>query len=162
MGQADDCPSAENHTDIQRLARTLWSANYRKDGVFVMLAYASYWDASYDPKAKITVVAGAAGPVWVWEKCEIDWRLALAKFDVPYLHMKEFIYFVGPYSTPAWKSEGRRAEFLALMAKIVGTATMVGISRLVSQSTFDKANEKYELDRKRQANHILGAAEFVC
>jgi hypothetical protein len=113
-----------------------------------MLAYASYWDASVHPDPKKTVVAGAAGPVWVWEKCEIDWRLALAKFDVPYLHMREFIYHVGPYSAACWKSEGRRAGFLAQLATIVGTATMVGIARLVSQTVFDKANEKYELDAR--------------
>ncbi len=138
-----------NETDIERLARTLWSARYRSDGVFMMLAFASYWDASGNPAPnKRMVVAGTAGPVSVWSQREIDWRLALIQYDVPYFHMKEFAHSKGPYSAVCWKSAGRREDFLKLLATIAAEGTMVGISRLVSQAVFDKANEKYELDKR--------------
>ncbi len=114
-----------------------------------MLSYACYWDASKNPNSKVTtVVAGAAAPVESWSQREIDWRLALVKFDVPYFHMKEFMNSQGPYAAPCWKSAGRRKDFLKLMATIVNEASMVKISRCVSQAVFDKANKKYELDKR--------------
>lgn len=140
------CPGIDG--DIRSLARILWPGRYTLDGVFVALRYASYFDASTHPQPKSIVVAGYASPVWIWERFEIDWRLALAKFDVPYFHMKEFTACRGPFSAPSWKSETKRADFMATLADVTRTSNMIGIARLVSQQVFEKANQKYLLDRR--------------
>src|SRR5215831_19098427 len=72
-------------------------SNFTDKGFIPMLSYATYLDASRDPSG-IVVVGGYFAPVYCWEKFEIDWRLVLAQFDVPYFHMKEFIYSVGHFS----------------------------------------------------------------
>jgi hypothetical protein len=84
------------------------------------LAYACYFDANHhsDAQREFSVVAGYAAPVYLWERFEIDWKLALAKFDVQYFHMREFTAFRGPYAEPAWRSEGRRADFISTLATI--------------------------------------------
>src|SRR5258707_733544 len=72
------------------------------------------------------VVAGWAAPVGFWDQAEIDWTLALAKFDVPYFHMREFAHSIGPFAK--WKGkEGTRRRFLETLAEIIRDRLLFGI-----------------------------------
>jgi hypothetical protein len=71
----------------------------REDTLFAMLRYVGDRSAS----AHYTVVAGWLAPVNLWEQMEIDWRLVLAKYDVPHFHMKEFAHSVGSFAK--WRGQ---------------------------------------------------------
>ena len=110
-----------------------------------MLAFNAYFDASHHDEPKATVVAGYAAPLRLWESFEIDWRLALARYCVPYFHMKEFIAKQGAFSDPCWQSEARRKEFLTLLIDITKASAMFGVARLLHQSVFDAGDKVYAL-----------------
>jgi len=114
----------------------------------MMLAYTAYFDASGKQDHPETVVAGIVSPVHVWERYEVDWRLALCQFDVPYFHMKEFTASQGPYTAARWKSEGYRARFLGTLAVIVKSATLMTVARVLKHSLFAEVNKEYELDTR--------------
>jgi hypothetical protein len=50
-------------------------------------------------------MAGYAAPSYLWGRFEVDWKLALARFNVPYFHMRGFTFCHGPYAEPSWKSD---------------------------------------------------------
>lgn len=108
-----------------------------------MLSYATYLDASRDLEG-VVVVAGYFAPVYCWERFEVDWKLALAKFNVPYFHMKEFTCGFGPFSESRWALESYRASFLATLASIIKNYCQPpGVARALWYSLFEKYNKDY-------------------
>ena len=89
-------------------------------------------------------LCGWIASVSEWQQFEFDWRLLLAKYDVPYLHMKEFVHSNGPFAK--WKGkEGTRRKFISDAAEIVRSNTQYGFSCCVSKQIFEKVGEVYEL-----------------
>jgi hypothetical protein len=67
--------------------------------VLVSSDYSAYFDATYSREADPqTLVAGIVSSAEQWAQWEIEWRLTLAKFNVPYFHMREFNSFKKAFS----------------------------------------------------------------
>lgn len=56
-----------------------------------------YLDEAGGKAEGFTVICGWVSTVAQWEQFEIDWRLFLASYKVPYFHMKEFAQSTGPF-----------------------------------------------------------------
>ena len=56
-----------------------------------------YLDEAGGEQDQSTVVCGWVSTVALWEQFEIDWKLFLISYKVPYLHMKEFSQSKGPF-----------------------------------------------------------------
>jgi hypothetical protein len=77
-----------------------------------------YFDETGGEDLGFTFVAGWGASASEWDSFEVDWRLFLVKFDVPYLHMKEYVHSKKCYAT--WKgNESLRARFLGMAAEII-------------------------------------------
>jgi hypothetical protein len=51
----------------------------------------TYFDEAGGEDHGFTVVCGWVASIEQWDGFEVDWKLFLAKYDVPYFHMKELI-----------------------------------------------------------------------
>lgn len=108
----------------------------------------SYFDASIDKE--LAVVSGYLSTAGKWESFEIDWRLLLAKENVPYFHMKEFTVSTGPFAK--WKGdERRRARFLGALAEIIRSHVLCSFATLVSPKDYEKVDQQFQL-RERAGN----------
>lgn len=73
-----------------------------------------------------------------------DWKLFLAKHNVPHFHMKEFAHSVGAFTT--WKGkEGTRRGFMRGAAGIIVDTIQRGFFCCVSDQIFEDFGKKYEL-----------------
>ncbi len=117
----------------------------------ILTGFNSYFDCSSDEHPSVadpkTVVAGYVASVEDWAQWEIDWRLALASFDVPYFHMKEFVAYKKAYSHPKWKSGGYRAEFLSTLVSITNRSILASFCSVTQKHLFELANTFFELDK---------------
>lgn len=84
---------------LVHLGRALWGARYSPDKEFVLLT--CYLDEAGGRQDGFTVVCGWLSSVALWEQFEIDWKLFLISYKVPYFHMKEFAQSTGPFKK--WK-----------------------------------------------------------
>lgn len=78
-----------------------------------VIAYTAYYDAS-GQEGEVDaplVVAGVIAREDKWNKLEVDWKAHLAKFGVPYLHMKEWNKKGGQYAALRSDPEAER-DFL--------------------------------------------------
>ena len=97
-----------------------------------------------------TVVSGYVSTVDRWERFDADWRLLLAKENVPYFHMNEFAGSRKVYKD--WKgNEVRRARFLSQLAEIISAHALRSFSAILFNRQFYELNERYEL-RERVGN----------
>ena len=114
----------------------------------------AYCDASGTEDQPVVAVAGWIGPVARWDTFEVDWKIALARFDVPYLHMKEFAHFKGPFET--WKGdEPKRRAFLATLTHVIHSSATMIIGTLVPTDVVR------EVDREFCVTEHLGNAFTV-
>jgi len=136
--------------EVYALARNLWGVAYRRDGVLVMMSrYSARFDASigvaeHDNLAS-TWVCGFVATLDAWDQFERDWALALARFNVPFFHMKEFVAHKKPFNEPRWKDNDYRAEFIALLISIIHSNTLCSVRRRLWHANFDFVNEQYDL-----------------
>jgi hypothetical protein len=127
--------------------------------IIALSGYAAYFDASHGQDAadkKIVVVAGYVSTVEEWAQFEMGWKLTLAKFDVPYFHMKEFTACKKAFSHPKWKSEGYRASFISDLAQIIRGWTVASVGSAMRQDLFDRYNCLYKLDERFNPYAISG------
>jgi hypothetical protein len=116
--------------------------------MIVLSEYVACFDASYDQNTADngTIVAGYISSIDQWAQWEIDWRLTLAEFDVPYFHMKEFISRKKAFKHPKWESENYRTIFLSKLIAITKQWAVASVGSSIKQRTFDFQNEFFELD----------------
>ena len=120
--------------------------------------YSAYFDAS---NGQIDVLPGC----WVcgfvstdsgWSRFEIDWRLVLAKYGVPYFHMRKFISHKKPFDESRWRSEGYRGGFVSSLVDIIKSSAICSVGCGIWQADFDVINQRYELDRRFNPYAICG------
>jgi hypothetical protein len=103
----------------------------------------AYFDESYAAKGYM-VVSGWIATIEEWERFEIDWKLFLASYKVPYFHMKEFAQSVGPYKK--WKdTKYFRARFINEAHGIIQQHVCEGFVCCVSDEEWQWANRFYYL-----------------
>jgi hypothetical protein len=102
-----------------------------------------YFDESGGADLGWTYVCGYVASVDQWERFEIDWKIFLAKYDIPYFHMKECAHFKGPFSK--WKNnESSRNCFLRDASLIIRAYVRHSFVSLVSHDIFAEANMIYK------------------
>lgn len=139
---------------MEQLARSILGARYRT-GLFAMLT--AYFDESEVRQPEvggILIVSGWIANVAQWEQFEFDWKLLLAKYDVPYLHMREFAHSVGPFKK--WKGkEGTRRNFINDASDIIRNTIQGGFACGVSEQVFNDLDTVYELRSKFPSPYAL-------
>jgi hypothetical protein len=144
-------------TEIRRWAYSFWLKSCDCKNMIVALSgYSAYFDASKNKPQNEIVVAGYVSTLEEWEQFEIAWKLTLAKFDVPFFKMSEFIGRRKEYSHPKWQSETYRAHFISDLAQIIRGWTVASVACRMKQELFDKYNAIYELDKRFNMFAICG------
>jgi hypothetical protein len=119
-----------------------------------------YLDEAGGDDTGFTVVCGWISTVACWERFEIDWKLFLASFNVPYFHMKEFSHSTGPFKK--WKNcEGIRAHFLRDAAEIILSHVQGGILVNVHHGIFKDANRRIMLKETLSSPYALAGRACV-
>ncbi len=86
-----------------------------------------YFDEAGGSDYGFTVVAGYSSSVEQWDSFEIDWKLFLDSYYVPYFHMARFSQFKKPFHEDRWKNAPNyRARFLREAAEIIGNRVRRG------------------------------------
>jgi hypothetical protein len=128
---------------LEHRGRSIWGVHYSPNNLFIMLT--SYFDESGNPSDGFTFVCGWVSTVEQWEAFEIDWKLFLIKYGVPYLHMKEiFPKAKGPFQ----KWDGNKliqAKFLSDAAEIMKERIQFGFIFNVNHSHFSTVDSLFAL-----------------
>jgi hypothetical protein len=126
-----------------------------------MSSYYLYCDAGGGKDHGFIVVAGYLSTFDRWGAFTKEWNELLARFDIPYFHMKKFSQFKAPFDTEPWKDEKRRARFLGSAASIIAANVQQGFASAVEFDTFDKVNAAYRLDNVVGVPYSLAARTCV-
>src|ERR1700704_2413132 len=87
-------------------------------GSVLMAFLTAYLDESKsDP---MFVLGGFVAPVQAWSRFSRNWKKVLNEYKVPYLHMKEFAFFKGPFKE--WTEDDRKA-FLGQLLFVITSAS---------------------------------------
>lgn len=120
----------------------------------------SYYDEAGGKEHGLTVVAGYIARVEQWDNFEVDWKLSLISYKVPYLHMSQLAHFNGPYAK--WKdSPNFRARFLLEMSQIIQQRAMRGFACFIDHTAFAQADAEYELRENFCSPYSLAAMSSV-
>jgi hypothetical protein len=112
-----------------------------------MFLHRSYFDASYNgqPSGGSYAVAGWLATGERWNSFASQWQAVLNEFSVPYMHMKEFAHFRGPYQN-GWKNEEeKRREFIRKLNTVIAHHQTASFVCLIDRDKFEKANQEFEL-----------------
>jgi len=124
----------------QHIVQSLLLHRFSEDATVSVMS--GYCDASGSDDQSVVAVAGWIGSVANWNTFEIDWKIALARFDIPYLHMKEFAHSTGPYQT--WKGdEPKRRAFLSTLTDVIHSSARLVIGTLVPTDVFAEINREF-------------------
>lgn len=119
-----------------------------------------YFDEAGGAEHKFIVVAGYVSSVAQWLVFESDWKILLAKYQVPYLHMKEFAHFKGPFKK--WEHQpGTRAHFLRTAADIINSNVNFGISVCVYYKDFEDAGNEFDLPSLFRSPYALAGRSCI-
>jgi hypothetical protein len=117
----------------------------------------AYCDDSQEKS--FVVVGGWVASTAEWDNFEIDWKLFLGSYKVPYFHMREFAHSRGPYAK--WKNaDNFRARFIHDAWEIIKSRVRGGFVSLVQDTLFNRVNRSYELQEKIPSCYAL--ASRVC
>lgn len=131
------------YSPIQHLSRSVFINGDRSEHLMLMLS--GYFDKSGQADQAATVVCGYVSTVDKWEQFEIDWRLVLAKTEVPYFHMTDFVACRAPFDK-GWKgNEQKRKRFLNDLIEIIKSYALRTFSSTVINTAFDEVNIRYQL-----------------
>jgi len=140
------------YSALEHLGRSLLVSRYSPETVFAM--FAAYFDEAGGEDFGFTFVAGYAASIAAWESFEVDWKLFLAKFHVPYLHMKWFSHSKDCYA--GWDGNDRkRAEFLGMAAEIINSHAKCALLSFISHEEFDEVDKIYELHEAFRTPYAL-------
>lgn len=130
---------------IKHLAHALWFKHDENDST-LMTILSAFYDASashIDDRGIITV-AGFVSTAPKWIRFEREWNKVLERFDVPYLHMKEFVHSTGAFS--GWKhKEDKRREFIIALLKVAKKGVHKGFGHSIFVNDFEEVNKDFLL-----------------
>ena len=98
-----------------------------------------------DPQHKVLTVGGFFANESQWAKFEDSWKTNLSAYQVPYLHMKEFAHFLGPFAIFKDHDEERRNFLRGCISAISGAGITQSVChgiRLKDVGTFNKEYNK--------------------
>lgn len=145
-------------TALEHLGRSVLGRRYSPATLFIMVT--CYLDEAGGKQDGHTVVCGWVSTVALWEQFEIDWKLFLTSYKVPYFHMKEFSQSTGPFKK--WKDlSGIRDRFMAEGIDIIKSRTQYWLVCFVHHKIFDLINAKYRLVESIPSPYALAGRTCV-
>jgi hypothetical protein len=138
------------------LAHAISGLSYSLETYFAMLT--CYFDEAGGKDHGFMIVCGYVASVEQWENFEVDWKLFLIKYDVPYFHMKEFAQCKGPFAK--WKEEkykSVRAAFCDHAGAIIYSRVERAFICNISNTAFEAADKRYELSEFFNSPYALAA-----
>ncbi|MGA2876612.1 MAG: hypothetical protein ABSE82_13870 [Nitrososphaerales archaeon] len=137
---------------LEHLGRSVMGRRYSPKILFAM--FTTYFDEAGSDDLGYMFVAGYVASVEAWERFEVDWKLFLAKFDVPYLHMKEFSQSKKCYAK--WKdNEPQRGRFLGMAAEIINSHAKRAFLSMVSCKEFGEVDAMFTLSERFKSPYAL-------
>lgn len=112
----------------------------------LMAALKAYYDDSgeeADPQHKACALFGYVTEPENWDKFEDCWSAALAKAEVPYLHMREFNVRSPPFDK---MSEASRETLLTDCAQVARDCAMVGLGSIIRLTDLRRFNAKHGVE----------------
>lgn len=95
-------------------------------------------------REQFIVVCGMVSTVKQWESFDPEWREFLARFEVPYFHMKEFSQSKGPFTK--WKNlEEKRAFFCCMAAATIRKRVKYGFIFFIRRTVFDYVDKIFDV-----------------
>jgi hypothetical protein len=105
---------------------------------------------------RATVVACFFNSAKNWDEFDRRWRALLERFQVPYLHMREFAHSVGPFTK--WKGEEHlRREFLQEALNIIETTGCISFATLVDSDAFVDFERRHGQTRSINGAYVFAA-----
>ena len=133
----------ERSNALEHIGRSVWGVRYSPENRFAM--FTCYFDDAGGKDHGFILVAGYVANLQRWQQFESDWRIFLASYNLPYLHMKTFAHSNPPYMHLKGK-DGTRSKILGDAAAIIGSTVEQGFSVMLSYQTFEKVCREFELD----------------
>jgi hypothetical protein len=117
MGTPQAPSPVQNYTESGFERFLLNCANVQPDKLVGM--FQSFFDEAGGADHGFITVCGWVASVDRWQRFESEWKEMLARFDVPYFHLKELSQCRGPFSKWWGQKNGEREEFFEESARIV-------------------------------------------
>ena len=115
-------------------------------------------DAGKTDENDYVVAAGLVGTVAQWDRFCADWRLQLARVDLPYFHASQF--FGGSDIFVGWNTNARKIErerLLTALGGIIKDYTFHSFTTGIHVPGWVKANEEYMLEEMGFSSFPLAA-----
>jgi hypothetical protein len=137
---------AEEHYQPTQGVPAQYSPNSDRSKVLVVPIYTVYYDTSrmQDDPAGMIVTAGLAFTAPRWESFNAQWRLALDKCGLPYLHMADFVSGNGPFDLLKGKYK-ERAWRIDLLADVVHHNVEMAFVTGVDLAAYRAVDAEYEV-----------------
>ena len=110
-----------------------------------------------DPQHRACTIAGYIGTVDSWSTLENQWSEVLRRYDVPYLHMRDFAHSNPPFKKWKNNNEQERATFLKELIVCIAEEKLYGVGATVRIADLQRFNS--------ERGHNVGAYElsvFCC
>lgn len=121
-----------------------------------------YLDEAGGDREGFSVVCGWVSTVALWEQFEIDWKLFLASYDVPYFHHKEFSQSKPKTPFAKWKGkEGTRKAFMRDALSIVRSRVQRWVFCYVQHRLFEMADARYMLTETLSSPYAVAGRACV-
>lgn len=131
------------------------------DWLMAAITYRGTFDESGDgddPVHSCASIGGYLGSVDAWDGFEIEWQRVLDKFEIPYLHMKEFGKPNGPYAHLI-KDPSRMAKMFDRFVEVIGSGDLIAFAAVVRIKDLQNFNRDYGQNIKwypLALHHCLG------
>lgn len=110
--------------------------------VMVLTSYLDDSGSYEDPMCRICCVAGCVSPEDSWNDLITEWNAVLIKYEVDYLHMKEYAHSPPNSQFSSWKGdENKRQSFLSDLMDIVERKVMAVVGATVPIQDFKKLTD---------------------
>ncbi len=154
------CMPERECREVSALYHTVKSIRrFEPDNLFAM--FTTYHDAAGGKDHGFIIVSGWLSSLVRWDRFEVDWRLLLAKYNLPYFHMKEFVQSKGPFAKNWQGNEPKRARFLAHAVSIIKSHVEYGAACFVEFDVFAKINRTYKLGEMVGVPYSLAGRDCV-
>jgi hypothetical protein len=104
-----------------------------------------YFDDSGPISTGAVVACGWVSTVEQWEQFDENWRFVLAKFELPYFHMKSLRQYKGPFEQ--FKDNlPRETDLMTRLQGVIRVRAQKSIGCLVDVNAYESVNREYRLN----------------
>lgn len=116
----------------------------------------SFFDEAGGADHQFIAVCGWLAEREAWKEFEADWKAMLARFDVPYFHMKEVAQFRGPFAK-WYANRAERDEFIKEAARLIRETVEMGVLVVVRYDAWRSLNLRYDLEKQWRSPYVLAS-----